>query len=105
MDGHFAFDPALAAQVAQRLDALAARLETDLAQTRKQLTVVPAAVDDVSKRATKTFNAVSAQYQQAYGNGVRELRKLAATLRSQSTTVRSTEARHADHFTKLTGQA
>ncbi|MGO4615829.1 PE family protein [Nocardia sp. 2YAB30] len=84
--------------VAVRLDSLAARLEGDLESTREALTVAPAGIDEVSGRATQTFNSVSDQYQQLHRRGALELRKLAATLRAHTRSVERVEAENTAMF-------
>lgn len=98
MSGHVEFDPAAAGDVAQRLDMLAGRLERNLAESAQALSTVPAGIDDVSRRATHTFNSVNTQYQHAYRNGVHELRKLAANMRSHSHTFQNVDADSAATF-------
>ncbi|WP_433195514.1 PE family protein [Nocardia sp. CA-107356] len=79
------FDPAAARDAAARLDGLAARLEAEFAEGSPALTVPPAGVDEVSMRAAQTMNDVAGSYGQSAAAGIVELRKLAATLRSQAT--------------------
>lgn len=78
------FDPTRARRSATDLDALAARLEADLALHVPALTVPAAATDEVSVRAAQTLTGVGASYEEAARAGILEMRKLAATLRSQS---------------------
>jgi len=101
MNGAMEFDPIGVGMAAERLDALADRLDGNLRQSSRSMTVVPAAVDEVSQRAARTFNDVSADYQRGYAAGVHELRKLAANLRSHAQTVGYSEADNAAGFRKL----
>ncbi|WP_330252273.1 PE family protein [Nocardia sp. NBC_00565] len=78
------FDPAAARDAAARLDGLAARLEAELREGSPALTVPPSGADEVSVRASQTMNDVAASYGDSAAAGIVELRKLAATLRSQA---------------------
>lgn len=79
------FDPVAARNAAARLDGLAARLEIDLSEGEPALTVPPAGADEVSLRASQTMNGVAESYAHSAEAGIAELKKLAATLRSQAT--------------------
>lgn len=79
------FDPVAANDVATQLDELADRLAGGLQVEQTKLTIMPAGADEVSVRASGTLNAVAVSFQERGGLGVDELRKLAATLRVQST--------------------
>lgn len=78
------FDHDMAQQAAERLDSLADLLERNLRDNGHALTLVPAGIDAVSQHAVQTFNHVAVSYQHSYGQGVHELRKLAANLRSHA---------------------
>ncbi|NKY88781.1 PE family protein [Nocardia veterana] len=78
------FDAAAASAAARRLDSLADRLEAGMRADEAALTVAPAAVDEVSVRAAQTMNQVAASYSDSAAAGILELRKLAATVRSQT---------------------
>ncbi|MET8650205.1 MULTISPECIES: PE family protein [Nocardia] len=78
------FDPIRAGQSATDLDALAARLETELRQSLPALLVQPAGLDEVSGRAAATLRDAASSYDEAAVQGIHEIRKLAAALRSQS---------------------
>ncbi|MGW4770154.1 PE family protein [Nocardia sp. NPDC004278] len=78
------FDPVAARDAAARLDGLAARLEAELREGSPALTVPPAGTDEVSVRAAQTMSNVADSYGQSAAAGIVELRKLAATLRSQA---------------------
>ncbi|HLS76882.1 MAG TPA: PE domain-containing protein [Nocardia sp.] len=78
------FDPVRAARAAAALDALAARLEQDLTVHGPALSVPAPGMDEVSARVAQTLSTVGADYRAAADAGVLEMRKLAATLRSQS---------------------
>ncbi|MEU8896853.1 PE family protein [Nocardia sp. NPDC048505] len=78
------FDRAGAVKSATALDALADRLEADLKANTPALAVEAAGLDEVSQRAAQTLRGVAASYDEAATAGVLELRKLAASLRSQS---------------------
>ncbi|MBB5912848.1 hypothetical protein BJY24_001715 [Nocardia transvalensis] len=78
------FDSTAALAAAQRLDGLADRLEAGMRADEGALTVPPAGVDEVSVRAAGTMSQVAASYSESSASGIHELRKLAATLRSQT---------------------
>ncbi len=101
MSGSMEFDPVAVTMAAERLDALADRMDGNLRRSSRSLTVVPAAIDEVSQRAAGTFNDVSADYRQGYAGGVRELRKLAANLRSHARTVSYSEDDNAAGFRRI----
>ncbi|MBH0777585.1 PE family protein [Nocardia bovistercoris] len=82
--GGVTFDPVAARQASVRLDALADRLERDLRVDEPALRVAPAGIDEVSVRAAQTMTDVAASFSDSADAGILELRKLAATLRSQS---------------------
>ncbi|MGW5385221.1 PE family protein [Nocardia sp. NPDC003963] len=75
------FDPAAAGKASSGLDTLADRLAGDLDAVTQALTVVPAGIDEVSGRASQTHNDVATSYLTSAQASVREMRKLAATLR------------------------
>lgn len=77
-------EPAEAHRSASALDALAARLETDLRQLVPALAVEPAGADEVSVRAASTLRDVASSYDEAAAAGILEIRKLAAALRSHT---------------------
>jgi uncharacterized protein YukE len=102
MSGHgVEFDPVAARAAAHRLDAMADRLDRNLRDSSHALSLVPAGIDEVSRRATQTFDDVSASYRSAYADGVHELRKLAANLRSHVRTFASAEADSAGALSAL----
>ncbi|WP_040774466.1 PE family protein [Nocardia pneumoniae] len=78
------FDPTQARKSAADLDALAARLDSDLRQSLPALAVEPAGLDEVSGRAAETLRGVASSYDEAASAGVLEIRKLAAALRSHT---------------------
>ncbi|MFQ6324608.1 PE domain-containing protein [Nocardia sp. CWNU-33] len=78
------FESAQAIKSATALDALAARLETDLRQRLPALAVEPAGVDEVSVRAAESLRGVASSYDEAATAGILEVRKLAAALRSHT---------------------
>jgi hypothetical protein len=82
--GSVQFDQAMARQAAQRLDSLADLLDRNFHDHSHALALMPAGVDAVSERAVQTFNHVAASYHHSYTQGARELRKLAANLRSHA---------------------
>jgi hypothetical protein len=92
------FDPVQARNSADRLDALADRLDASLRTNHPAVFVEPAAVDEVSIRAARTLNGVAVEYHTSAMRGVEELRKLAATLRFQSRHLSGTEAASAASF-------
>ncbi len=77
------FDPQAATEAAGRLDALAARLQNDVAEGKPSLTVPAAGDDEVSTRAAGTMNDVADSFSTSADAGVEELQKLAASLRAQ----------------------
>jgi uncharacterized protein YukE len=102
MSGHgVEFDPVAARAAAHRLDAMADRLDRNLRDSSHALSLVPAGIDEVSRRATQTFDDVSASYRSAYADGVHELRKLAANLRSHARTFSRVDAEGASRFRTL----
>ncbi|MBJ8338585.1 PE family protein [Antrihabitans sp. YC3-6] len=78
------FDSAATLKSAQRLDAMADNLEEGLRNNKDALDVLPAGTDEVSVRAAGSFNEVAASFVTAMSDGVLELRKLAAVLRTQT---------------------
>ncbi|MFI6870175.1 PE domain-containing protein [Nocardia sp. NPDC050406] len=92
------FDSASALAAAAQLDALADRLAAGVQAEQPKLTLVAAGSDEVSQRATQTLNAVVASFQQSAGGGVDELRKLAATLRTQTDNFAQAEGQSAHGF-------
>jgi hypothetical protein len=93
-----AFDQVLANQAAERLDALADLLDGNLRQSAAALAPVPAGTDTVSRHAAATAGSVSESYQQAYRNGVQELRKVAANVRLHMRLMTESEAAGAQLF-------
>ncbi|GAC69337.1 PE family protein [Gordonia soli] len=69
---------------AAKLDALAHRLETTLANQSHNLTVTASGTDEVSVRAADSFNAVAGDFTADGGQAAQELRKIAAVLRLQA---------------------
>ncbi|MBF6211546.1 PE family protein [Nocardia puris] len=90
------FDPTRAGQAAAALDALVARLEHDLTVDGPALAVPAPGADEVSLRVAQTLSTVGSSYREAAANGVLEMRKLAATLRSQSADMVGMDAGNAD---------
>ena len=78
------FDPTQARKSGTDLDALATRLENDLQANLPALTVEHAGMDEVSVRAAETLQGVASSYHEAATQGIHEIRKLAAALRSQT---------------------
>ncbi len=101
MSSQVEFDAMAVGSVAQRLDALADRLDTAMRQASGPLTIVPAAIDEVSQRAARSLNDVSHDYQGSYAAGVHELRKLAANLRSHTGNVTVAEDTSAAGFGRM----
>jgi uncharacterized protein YukE len=99
--GAVEFDEALARQAAERLDGLADTLDRNYRNNGQALTPASAGIDDVSRHAAQTFDGVAESYASAYGNGVHELRKLAANLRSHVRTFASAEADSAGALSAL----
>ncbi|NKY50394.1 PE family protein [Nocardia vermiculata] len=77
------FDPVVAARTAADLDALADRMEAGLRADTPALSVAAPGTDEVSRRAAATMTEVGTSFDASSALGVRELRKLAATLRAQ----------------------
>ncbi|WP_040788669.1 PE domain-containing protein [Nocardia paucivorans] len=90
------FEPSLARKSATALDALAARLESDLQQQLPALAVEPAAQDEVSVRAAESLRDVASSYGDAATAGVLEIRKLAAALRSHTDVLTRMDEDNAD---------
>lgn len=101
MSGYVEFDAVSADRVAARLDALADRLDGALSGRRAALSPAPAALDEVSAHVAKTFDTVGAVFEASYANGVLELRKLAAHMRSHSRSFRTVDAQSATYFDGL----
>ncbi|WP_406236328.1 PE domain-containing protein [Nocardia sp. NBC_01009] len=78
------FDPVAARNAAVRLDGLADRLERDLRSGATSLTIPSAGLDEVSVRAAQTMSDVASSYTESASAGILEIRKLAATLRTQA---------------------
>jgi hypothetical protein len=78
------FDAAATRDAAIRLDGLADRLENELRAGEVSLKIAPAGIDEVSLRAAQTMSDVAGSYTDSAAAGVHELRKLAATLRTQA---------------------
>jgi PE family len=100
MRGTVEFDAVAAHAAADRLDALADGLEQNMRQHGHALDLAPAAVDEVSRHAERTFNAVGASYRRAYANGVHELRSLAASLRGHASAFRHADAESASALSR-----
>ncbi|WP_328409271.1 PE domain-containing protein [Nocardia sp. NBC_00403] len=78
------FDPIQSRKSAADLDRLANRLEADLHSNLPALNVDSAGLDEVSVRAAETLGSVANSYDESATQGIHEIRKLAAALRSQS---------------------
>jgi hypothetical protein len=72
------------AEVSRQLDELAARAERVLHDEAVNLTVTPSARDEVSQRVAGTLNEVHTSFGTAAGQGLGEMREVAATLRGHS---------------------
>jgi hypothetical protein len=101
MNGHVEFDSVAADRVAARLDALADRLDHTLSGTHGALSPAPAGADAVSAHAGRTFGDVGEGFRQSYADGVHELRKLAAYMRSHAESFRSVDALNVTLFDGL----
>ncbi|MVU78947.1 PE domain-containing protein [Nocardia sp. ET3-3] len=77
------FDASTARDAAAQLDALADRVAAGLDVEQVKLDFAPAGADEVSVRAAQTLGAVATSFVTSGGDGVTELRNLAAELRSQ----------------------
>ncbi|GAA5067178.1 PE domain-containing protein [Nocardia callitridis] len=93
-----AFDPAAARKAATQLDGLADRLADGLSAEEIALRPEPSGTDEVSLRASRTMSDVANSYGDSASSGVLELRKLAATLRSQANQFGSSEDASAAEF-------
>jgi hypothetical protein len=98
MTAHIEFIPDAADHIADQLDAMADRLEQNMREARRSLALVPAAIDEVSRRAARTLNSVSASYQVSYADGVREVRKIAAQVRTHAHRMRRIDGENATLF-------
>ncbi|MFI9506346.1 PE family protein [Nocardia sp. NPDC052566] len=94
--GGVQFDPAAARDAAARLDGLAERLERELSAGEPALRVAPAGIDEVSLRAAATMTDVAVSYSESASAGTLELRKLAASLRSQAIQFGNAESESVD---------
>lgn len=78
------FESTQARRSATALDALAARLESEIRQRMPALAVEPAGIDEVSVRAAQSMRQVASSYDEATAASILEVRKLAAMLRSHT---------------------
>ncbi|MFE3188699.1 PE family protein [Nocardia sp. NPDC059240] len=92
------FDQSTALSAAAQLDALADRIAGGLAVEQVKLNLTPAGADEVSVQAAQTLTSVAASFVQSGGDGVTELRSLAATLRAQFNTIGQAEEQNALGF-------
>ena len=92
------FDPAAAGRAATGLDALGDRLAADLASATEALAVPPAGTDEVSVRVANSANDVATSYLDSAQASVREIRKLAATLRAQADTLGEMDSTNAGNL-------
>ncbi|WP_232236006.1 PE domain-containing protein [Nocardia sp. BMG51109] len=92
------FDPAAAGRAATGLDALGDRLSADLEAATQALTVPSAGTDEVSVRAANSANEVATSYLDSAQASVREMRKLAATLRAQAATLGAMDSANAGNL-------
>ncbi|WP_069161894.1 PE domain-containing protein [Nocardia altamirensis] len=99
------FDADAAKDAALRLDGLADRLESELRSGEVSLRIPAAGVDEVSQRAAQTMNGVATSYTDSAAAGVLELRKLAATLRSQVRQFDRSESASVESFGGTAGAA
>jgi hypothetical protein len=72
------------AEVSRQLDELAGRAQRVLQDEAVNLTVTPAARDEVSQRVATTLNEVHASFGTAADQGLGEMSEVAATLRGHS---------------------
>ena len=80
----FRMQPAEVAEATKQLDALASRVEKLMATEGPNLTVTPAARDEVSQRVAATLNDAHAQFATSTDQGNTEIRETAATLRAHT---------------------
>ncbi|MFI1240364.1 PE family protein [Nocardia salmonicida] len=92
------FDAATAGQASSGLDSLADRLAADLHAAEQALTIAPAGADEVSGRSAQTSNEVASSFLASAQASVEEMRKLAATMRSQSNRFGGMESDNAAGF-------
>jgi hypothetical protein len=76
--------PAEVADVSRQLDELAGRAQRVLADEAPNLTVTPAARDEVSQRVADTLNQVHSSFGSAADKGLGQMHEEAATLRGHS---------------------
>jgi hypothetical protein len=83
--------PGEVAEATQRLDQLAGRAEKLMQDEASNLAVVAPGRDDVSQRVAWTLNDVHAEFRSATGQGINEIREIAATLRAHTDNVVAAE--------------
>jgi hypothetical protein len=87
----FRMQPAEVTDATKQLDALASRVEKMMATEGPNLTVTPAARDEVSQRVASTLNDAYAQFAKSTDQGNNEIRETAATLRAHADDIVSAE--------------
>ena len=87
----FRMQPAEVAEATKQLDALASRVEKLMATEGPNLTVTPAARDEVSQRVASTLNEAHAQFATSTDQGTNEIRETAATLRAHTNDIVAAE--------------
>lgn len=95
---HVAIDQELARLAAGRLDSLADGLEGGMQDSYAALRPAAAGLDPVSIRTSQTFSEVGGSFRESYLSGVRELRKIAANLRSHADLAEGAESNNAQLF-------
>ena len=80
----FRMQQAEVADATKQLDGLASRVENLMATEGPNLTVTPAARDEVSQRVASTLNDAHARFATSAGQGSNEIRETAATLRAHT---------------------
>jgi ABC-type transporter Mla subunit MlaD len=87
----FRMQPAEVAEATKQLDGLASRVEKLMATEGPNLTVTPAAGDEVSQRVASTLNDAHAGFAKSTDQGTNEIRETAATLRAHTDDIVSAE--------------
>lgn len=87
----FRMQPAELADATKQLDALSSRIEKLMVVEGPNLTVTPAARDEVSQRVASSLNEVHAQFATSTDQGNNEIREIAATLRAHTDDVVAAE--------------
>jgi tetrahydromethanopterin S-methyltransferase subunit B len=87
----FRLRPDEVTEATKQLDELADRVEKLMATEAPNITVTAPGRDEVSQRVASTLNEVHAAFANSTGQGVNELREVAATLRAHTGNVVAAE--------------